>query len=378
MSYIENGSFDFALKLFECLSKEDQNLVLSPFSLTCALSMTLLGTRNNSCSQLSKTLFGKEIAVNEFDSMASQMELIIDKTLKLNSKVLQNANFIYSHLNFPILPEFRQKIEKQFNGQSRELDFISAQNDSIKTINNDISNATKGKIPKLIDILDSMTRIIIVNAIHFKGLWKSQFKTESTSVQKFTTSSGEVEVEMMFQESKFPFGYSQQLKCKAIELKYETSNISMIVLLPDQNSSLKELESKLETQSLNDLLNSLSQFKVSLSLPKFKLESSLHLIPALTKLGIKDIFSHNVADLSGLTKDPSGLYVSDVIQKAVIEVNEEGTEAAAATAVTITLLSLDMTEEFRVNRPFMFLLVAKYEEYKNLILFMGSVNNPKI
>jgi len=341
--------------------------------------MTLLGTRNNSCSQLSKTLFGKEIAVNEFDSMASQMELIIDKTLKLNSKVLQNANLIYSHLNFPILPEFRQKIEKQFNGQSRELDFISAQNDSIKTINNDVSNATKGKISQLIDSLDSMTRIIIVNAIYFKGLWKSQFKTEFTSVQKFTTSSREeVEVEMMFQERKFPFGYSQQLNCKAIELKYETSNISMIVLLPDENSSLKELESKLETQSLNDLLNSLSEFKVSLSLPKFKLESSLRLIPALTKLGTKDIFSHNVANFSGLTKDPSGLYVSDVIQKAVIEVNEEGTEAAAATAVTITLLSLDMTEEFRVNRPFMFLLVAKYEEYKNLILFMGSVNNPKI
>ncbi|CAM6031491.1 unnamed protein product, partial [Sphagnum compactum] len=258
------------------------------------------------------------------------------------------------------------------------LDFIDGNAEAIKTINEDISRATNGKIPTVLESIDEDTKMILANAVYFKGLWKSQFKSVFTKLKKFTTNSKqEVEVEMMFQSAYFPFAHSKQLNCKAIELGYEKI---MIVLLPDEHNSLKQLKANLNVKSFNNLWNNLYSQEVMLSLPKFKLESTLELIPVLAKLGIKDIFDREVANFSGVTNDPLGLYVGDIIQKAVIEVNEEGTEAAAATAVETTLCSMlirSPTPEFTANRPFMFFLVSKLEN-KNVILFSGTVNNPKL
>jgi serpin B len=181
----------------------------------------------------------------------------------------------------------------------------------------------------------------------------------------------------MFQIAEFPFAHSKQLNCKAIELGYEKSNIVMIVLLPDEHNSLEKLKANLNVESFDNLLNNLYSQEVELSLPKFKLESTLELIPVLAKLGIKDIFDREVANFSGITNDPLGLFVGDIIQKVVIEVNEEGTEAAAATEVEIVYYCLDISEQFTANRPFMFFLMSKLENNKNVILFSGTVNNLK-
>jgi len=334
MSSIELGSLEFALGLHKILSSNDRNLVVSPFSLTSALAITLYGARANSGSELSKVLFGKIIDVNQYKSMVQEFQSLIDKSVNSNSKVLSSANFIYSHVNYPILPDFSQTIEKYFSAKSKQLDFVSGNKEAIDTINKDISEATNGKISTLFENIDSNTKMILANAVYFKGLWKSQFKTENTIVDKFKTASNqEVEVDMMFQNAKLPFAYSDQLKCRAIELGYESTNVVMIVLLPDEDSSLDQLQSKLNLQSLNDLFDKFHKPKVELFLPKFKLESTLKLIPVLEKLGIKEIFDEKSANFSGITDDPLGLYVGDVIQKAIIEVNEEGTEAAAATGI---------------------------------------------
>ncbi len=183
---------------------------------------------------------------------------------------------------------------------------------------------------------------------------------------------------MMFQSAEFPFAHSKQLNCKAIELGYEKSNIVMIVLLPNEDNSLKQLRANLNVESFDNLLNKLYSQKVELSLPKFKLESTLDLIPVLAKLGIKDIFDPKVANFCGITNDPLGLFVGDIIQKAVIEVNEEGADAAATTDVELDLTCVDIREQFTANRPFMFFLMSKLENNKNVILFSGIVNNPKL
>jgi serpin B len=377
MSSISSGSFEFALKLQNLLSSDDKNLVLSPFALTTALAITLYGTRGNSGAQLSNVLFGHQIDVKDYKSMVKKLQSLIDKTVKSNASVLSSANFIYSQKEYKVLPDFSQTVEKYFSSKSQQLDFINCNAEALKTINEDISRATNGKIPTLLESIDKNTKMILANAIYFKGLWNSQFKFNDTQLDKFATNSGQqIEVEMMFQSHKFPFVYSDQLNCKAIELGYKESNTVMIVLLPNEHNSVQQLRTNLNVESFDKLLSELCLQRVDLSLPKFKLESTLQLIPVLTQLGIKDIFDAKVANFSGITNDSLGLFVGDIIQKAVIEVNEEGTEASAATAVRISIRSAP--QQFTANRPFMFFLMSKYEKNKNLILFSGTVNNPKL
>jgi serpin B len=371
-------TFEFALRIQNVLSSDNTNLVVSPFSLTSALAITLYGTRGNSGAQLSKVLFGHQIDVNDYQSMVQEFQSLTDKCLEPNANVLSSANFIYNHKEYPILPDFSQTIDKYFSAKSQVLNFIDGNAEAIKTINEDISRATNGKIPTVLQSIDKKTKMILANAVYFKGLWKSQFESDFTKLDKFTTNSKqEVEVDMMFQRGEFPFAHSEQLNCKAIELGYEKSNIVMIVLLPDEHNSLKRLKANLNVESFDNLLNKLHSQEVRLSLPKFKLESTLELIPVLAKLGIKDIFDPKVANFCGITNDPLGLFVGEIIQKAVIEVNEEGTEAAAATVVKPTVFC-DDSKQFWANRPFMFFLMSKLENNENVILFSGTFNNPKL
>lgn len=368
----------FGLQVFTALSSEE-NSVFSPNSLSTCLSMVLMGTRNVSAEELSTALFGKAIKdESQLKSLANELNQIIDKRLKSNSDALKSANFLYADKKFEVMPEFREMVQKSFRAEAKELDFISNKSQSIEVINRDISIATNGKIDKLLEDLSEDTVIVLANAIYFKGLWKSQFKKECTTTEKFTTNDNrEIDIPMMFQSRKYPFGYVEALKTKAIELGYENSDAVMIVLLPDKDHSLAQLRQSLNVESLNQLIQSLNEIKVDLYLPKFKIESKFDLIPTLMSVGIKSIFSPSGADFSGLSRH-NNIAVSQVLQKAVIEVTEEGTEAAAATAVGIRLMSIQFNPEFRANRPFMYLVVTKKED-KTVedILFMGECYKPK-
>ncbi len=154
--------------------------------------MTLYGTRGNSGAELSKVLFGHQIDVKDYKPMVKKLQSIIEKSVKSNSSVLSSANFIYSHKEYPVLPDFSQTIEKYFSSKSQQLDFINGNAEAIKTINEDISRATNGKIPTLFESIDKDTRIILANALYFKGLWKSQFKWNNTKLHNFTTNSKQV------------------------------------------------------------------------------------------------------------------------------------------------------------------------------------------
>ena len=218
----------------------------------------------------------------------------------------------------------------------------------------------------------------LVKASYFKGLWKNQFNKDYTRIDKFRINANqEIDVQMMFQSKRYPIGYSEALKTRAIELNYENSAAVMIVLLPDEDHSLAQLRQSLTMETLNQLIRTMRSTKVDLYLPKFKIESKFDLIPALMSTGITSIFSASEADFTGLSKQ-SDVVVSQVIQKAVIEVSEEGTEAAAATAVGICLKCAVINMEFRVNRPFMYLVVIKKEDQSvDDILFMGQCLEPK-
>ena len=368
----------FGLRIFSLLSSEE-NSVFSPNSLSTCLSLVLMGTRNVTAEELSTALFGRAIKdETQLQSLAKDLNEIIEKSLKSNSQALKSANFLYADKKFEVLPQFKSLVQKYFRAEAKELDFLGKKSESIDVINKDISKATNGKIDKLLEDLSPDTVIVLANALYFKGLWKSQFKKDHTITDKFMTNTKqEIDVQMMFQNKKYPIGNSEALKTQAIELNYENSAAVMIVLLPNEDHSLSQLRQSLNIETLNELVKSMREVKVDLYLPKFKIESKFDLIPTLMSTGIKSIFSPTEGDFSGLSKH-NNVVVSQVLQKAVIEVNEEGTEAAAATAIGIRLMCAVINMEFKVNRPFMYFVVTKKQDQSiEDILFMGEVLKPK-
>ncbi|CAG2116354.1 unnamed protein product, partial [Medioppia subpectinata] len=335
---VESGSYEFALILDKMLATDSKNLVFSPFSLLTAMSMTLMGARNTCGDELSQVLFGKKIDGNQYPALAKDYQRLVDSIFKSNAQVLSSANFLYAHKQYPILKEYQHLIEQSFGAKSREVDFEQHGKEAVDTINGDINAATRGKIRKLFDDIDPTTKMVLANALYFKGLWKTKFKKENTKSRKFTTSKKkEIDVDFMHQVLKVPFGYSDELKASAIELSYDKSNVVLVIVLPEATTSLPELKAHLNGQTLDQFLKQLSPTKIDIYLPKFKLDSTLPLIPILSQMGIKQIFDAKMANFSGITNDPIGLYVGEVLQKAVIEVNEDGTEAAAATGNSLSL-----------------------------------------
>ena len=375
MSSIETKSLEFGLKLFKMLSNGD-NTVFSPFSLTNCLSLVLMGIRSTSSQELSKAMFGKTIEDKDYESFATQLKALADKCLEKNWNAIIWTNLMYSDSKFQVLSQFKQLIQRYFSANIKELDLSHNKCKSVDVINSDIRSATNGKIDKLLEEVGDQTVMVLVNALYFKGLWKTQFIKQNTITDKFMANGGQqMDVQMMHSSRTMPFGYNQHLKARAVELDYENTNAVMIVLLPDIDSSLQQMRNHLSIESINDLVHSLSRVKVDLWLPRFKIESTYDLVSPLYNIGIKAIFNES-GDFSGLSAQ-KGLYVSQVIQKAIIEVNEEGTEATAANTVVISY-GIDLNEkiiEFRANRPFMYLLVTKNEIQKiNSILFIGEVN----
>ena len=374
------SSLEFGLNFFNHLSN-DENKVFSPFSLTTCLSMVLMGTGSTSLKQLSKEMFGKIIKEKEFESLAKDLKKLFDKCFDDNSNAIISTNLMYPDSQFEVLPQFKRLIENYFSSKVKELDFQKNIKHSLVVINSDISEATNGKIHNILQDLSPLTVMVLVNALYFKGLWKSKFDKDNTKPDKFVTNLGEqIDVQMMHKKSKQMFGSSKPLKCRAVQLYYENTNAVMIVLLPDTDYSLEEMRDKLSVKSLNELVRNLSTVEVDLYLPKFKIESTYDLIPPLENTGIIDIFDENKANFSNLSPT-KGVYVSQVIQKVVIEVNEEGTEAAAATVATMTVGSMPMKppkiEIFRVDRPFMYLLVNQGNSRKiESILFVGQCCHP--
>jgi len=377
------GQTPFVINLLKTLYQKNRNLVVSPYSLVSALSMLLPGTEGQSKLELVQAIFDAQAK----DSAAGdkQVELFAQlnrANLAANEKTLAVANLLYSHLNFPLKPEYVTILAKEFGAKGKVLDFVGGKAAALKTINSDVETATKGLIKELLDDIDPQTRVILVNAIYFKGLWAAQFDKVATDEQgEFHLSTGAtIKVPLMYKKKKFPYFYDAEGKAKFVQLDYKSEsggNIAMVLVLPDEGVTLETYVKN--SFSPAALLENLDKFEtaddVNLSLPRFKLSSTHLLVRALQQLGIKQVFGPG-ADLSRVSPNSDQLYVSDVVQKAVIEVNEEGTEAAAATGLMMRCMMLTPEVDFRADRPFLFFLVAKHADKARQVLFAGAVEDP--
>lgn len=296
-------------------------------------------------------------------------------TVTLGRRFLFQSDFSnnFCFTRFSLKKDYTEALKSQFNAIAKELDFVGKKAAAIETINGDAKSATKGLIDSIIDDIDSMTRLILMNAIYFKGDWKIPFKTENTEDGDFKLTSGQtVKAKMMFKREKYPYKHSEKMKCSFVKLPYKSEQISMVIVLPDEEQTVHGVLKLMNRENLTERLNKMRNFmEVNLKMPKFKLASKHNLIPTLGQLGVSSVFGEN-ADLSGIS-EAEKLYVSDVVQKAVIEVDEKGTVAAAVTGMMMRCMMLPPSVDVFLDRPFVFLILSNDN---NTLLFSGVVENP--
>jgi serpin B len=378
----------FALELFAKLQSTKGNLFFSPYSISTALAMTHAGARGETESQMAETLHFPVSANPRTDSSSKslperqQFALEFGKIIKdLNNRgrkgsyTLTVANALWGQKDYGFLQEFIKLIETSYDGRLNEVDFIRAAENARKTINAWVEKKTNGKIKNLIGegVLDSMTRLVLTNAIYFKGNWAKQFEEKRTQDAPFTLADGQkIDVAMMNQKSEF--GYTETDTFQALELPYVKEELSMIILLPKKFDALDKFEKTLTPDNLAQWLSEIHKREVVVFMPKFKMTSQFGLADVLKSMGMKDAFSSD-ADFSGIN-GKRDLLISAVIHKAYVEVNEEGTEAAAATGVVMRLTSIGPAPipVFRADHPFLFLI---RDNLTGSILFVGRVTNPK-
>ncbi|XP_071592678.1 serpin B6-like [Heliangelus exortis] len=370
----------FALDLLKklCENKSKQNVFFSPFSISSALSMILLGSKGNTKAQIAKVLSLKkaEDAHNEYPSLLSEINA-------QNTKyILRTANRLYGEKTFEFLSSFIESSQKIYQAGLEQSDFIHAPEHSRKQINGWVEERTEGKIQNLLveGIINSLTRLVLVNAIYFKGKWENPFDKERTTERPFKINKNETKpVQMMFKKDKFNMTYIGDFQTKILELPYVGNELSMIILLPDaiqdDSTGLESLQRELTYDKLMDWINPemMDLTEVKVSLPRFKLEESYALKPLLSSMGMPDAFDSQKADFSGMSAG-NELGLSEVVHKSFVEVNEEGTEAAAATAAVMMLTSFAMiVPEFTADHPFLFFI---RHNKTSSILFCGRYCSP--
>lgn len=389
---IVQGNNEFALKLYAKLLSEEGNLFFSPYSISTALAMTYAGARGQTESQMAKVLGFADIVnpdaelsatlVQDRQRFASVFGKIIkdlNERGKKGSYEMSVANALWGQKEYGFLEEYLDLIETNYGGRLNEVDFVRAAEATRKTINTWVEKQTNNKIKELIKpgVLDAMTRLVLTNAIYFKGNWARQFEKARTAKAPFWPEGIDKSklppmVDMMNQTAEF--GYMETDTFQGLELPYVDDELSMIILLPKEFDGLLEFEKSFASENLSQWLAKLRKRKVVVSVPKFKATSQFSLASVLTSMGMKDAFSTN-ADFSGIN-GKRDLFISAVVHKAYVDVNEEGTEAAAATGVAMKLTSVGPTQipVFKADHPFLFLI---RDNHTGSILFIGRVVNPQ-
>ncbi|XP_068910462.1 serine protease inhibitor 3/4-like isoform X3 [Tenebrio molitor] len=365
------GNNLFTAALYKEVLKENQgNFLVSPFSIETVLALTHSGAKDETAYEIRA---GLRLPNSTEKTEAVYATLL--PTLKGNDKyALHTANKIYVKDGYPLKEDFKNKASTVFQSGIENIEFTQKV-DAANTINSWVGKQTNNKIQNLIDpnILGPDTRIILINALYFKGKWVYPFESDSTIKRDFyKTAKDVVQVDMMHNTDVYNYYESPELKAKFLEMPYEGDDLSMVIVLPNEKEGLAALESQIENVFAAPRF---TQERVSVSLPKFTVENKIQLKKILQNLGINKAFSDE-ADLSGLAGKKGDLAISDVIQKAFINVTETGTEAAAATAVIgvdrIGFFGPPYVFYFDVDHPFLFYIVLK----ENLILFSGRVTNP--
>jgi serpin B len=367
------GNTEFALDLYSRLRGQEGDLFLSPYSISSALAMTYAGARGNTAEQM------KEVLRFDLDNERLHGAFGI-LTRRLNEKGqggdfdLKVANALWGQKGYGFLGPFLDIDKRHYGAGLNLVDFTGDPEGARHTINTWVEEKTEDKIKNLLKYgtITVDTRLVLTNALYFKGRWASQFDTANTKEASFWLAPDScVIVPMMSQTGDF--GYMETDALQVLELQYEGDGLSMVVLLPKETGGLAELEQSLSAEALAGWLEGLEKRSVVVSLPRFMMTAEFNLDEVLKAMGMADAFS-SAADFSGMT-GKRGLLISAVVHKAFVDVNEEGTEAAAATAVVVMMYCEEaMPSVFRADHPFLFMI---RDNESGSILALGRLANPQ-
>lgn len=351
----------FTCDLYRTVAERNSdNLILSPYSISAAFAMVYGGARGDTAAEIAHVFHYPAEVAEPFQDLA--------QTLRVDPALLTVANALWLNIGTEFLADYLATLQTAFNATPHLTNFASNPMKAVEEINAWVRTQTHDKIDSILKELDSLTRLVLVNVIAFKGLWQERFDDTHTRDQPFTRLTGEGStVAMMARRGKY--GYAKGEGWQAVSLPYEDGRLAMLALLPD-SGTFATIEADLTPQTLNALPQWTRSTEMVLELPRWKAESTLELPVVLQKMGVHAAFSEQSADLSGINGG-TDLYVSDARHRAVIEVNEAGTEASAATAVVITTRSIMPTPEpLRVtfDRPFLYWI---YDQPTGVVLFVG-------
>ncbi|NXK52215.1 ILEU inhibitor, partial [Chauna torquata] len=394
MENLVSANSRFALDLFRRVNETNPtgNVFFSPVNVSAALAMVLLGSKGNTEAQMLKVskIFSLQQLVHvlfqtlHFDEVEDIHSRFRTLTRDINRRdafyLLRIASQLFGEKSYSFLPDFLTNTQKLYGADLATVDFLQAHDEARKEINQWVEEKTEGKIPSLLSegSVNNTTKLVLVNAIYFKGNWAEKFEEANTDDMPFRLNKNERKtVKMMYQKKKFRFGYNSDMKIRVLELPYDGRELSMIILLPDDieddSTGLQKLEKQLTLEKLQEWTcpEHLYSTDVRVRLPKFKLEESYDLKSDLAAMGLLDIFDSAKADLSGMS-GACDLFLSKIVHKAFVEVNEEGTEAAAATA-GIAMLCMVIEEDFNADHPFLFFI--RHNPTQS-ILFFGRYASP--
>ena len=369
---VANANNKFAFDFYSEINKnEESNIFYSPYSISAALAMTYEGAKGETADEMKSVFHFPEsnILRPNFAAIYNNLNKK-DKGYKLST-----GNALWAQQDYQFLPDYLATVEKYYGGKAANLDFVGESEKSRQTINTFIEQQTNDKIKDLIPqgALDDLTRLVLTNAIYFKGTWVKQFDKADTRDQDFTTISGQKvkTPTMRLTGDDAEFNYAETDNIQILEMPYDGEDLSMLILLPKE-SNLEVVEESLTNEKLSEWKNMLSEQRVDIFVPKFKFETKYFMVETLSNMGMPTAFTE-AADFSGMD-GTQRLLIQNVIHQAFVEVNEEGTEAAAATAVIVGLESVGpRIPIFRADHPFIFII---QEKDTGNILFLGRVVDP--
>ncbi|XP_051266156.1 leukocyte elastase inhibitor isoform X2 [Dicentrarchus labrax] len=432
---LSKANTTFCLDLFKKLSDDNKtgNIFYSPFSISAAMAMVMLGARGNTATQLSEVLcFTESEQPKQTGSQPSVMQSQMQTRMQMRTQIQQSsrlpqyllkafsgclqclkpqngqeddvhakfaqllsklnkedapyalslANRLYGEQSYQFVEDFLAETKKHYDAELESVDFKCNVETTRVDINSWVEKQTQGKIKDLLaeGVVDNMTRLVLVNAIYFKGNWNKQFEEDSTIDAEFRINKNSTKsVKMMCQSSKFSFTFIPEANCQVLEMPYKGKDLSMLIFLPkeieDDTTGLEKLENELTYENFVEWTrpDMMGQTEVEVRMPRFKMEEKYDLKDVLIAMGMTDAFDVTKSDFSGMSP-ANDLVLSKVVHKAFVEVNEEGTEAAAATAAIMMERSAMVPEVFNADHPFLFFI--RHNSTKS-ILFAGRYCSPE-
>lgn len=377
----EDTTSEFSVRLYQRLQATggQDNIIFSPLSVALALGMVELGARGATLEEIRQAVgFSHLLPGTEFSLLQNLTAALLDHDARY---VIRFANNLYLQEGVTFNPEFLHLMRKYFRADVETVDFNQS-TAVAEQINHWVENHTESKIRELLspDDFSSLTRLTLVNAVYFRGSWKNQFRPENTRTFSFSRDDGtEVQTLMMYQQGDFYYGEFSDGSQEAggvyqvLEMPYEGDDMSMMIILPRQEVPLASLEPIIKAPLLEEWANNVKRQKVEVYLPKFKVEQRIDLKEILQEMGIKNIFT-NSADLSGMT-DGKDLYLGKAVQKAYLEVSEEGAEGAAGSGMIALTRTLVLYPQVMADHPFFFVI---RNQRTGSIIFMGRVMTPEV